>query len=153
LYIFRAARFFGFIAVISIIYCLIALYVYLFKWGVYAGDDRVPKMDLVITCGIAIWWFIATFVWWRATNALEVETDSKTVANRFKGGNFCDQKSFDDCHFESYAAYATLTVSVLAGVASLLLWASGIYFSYKETTWFRDRTKPTPSAMNSGGIA
>jgi hypothetical protein len=132
---------------------LVALYVYLFKWGVYAGDDRVPKLDLIITCIIGIWWCVATWIWWRATNDLERVTDKNTIANRFKAGDFCGKNFWDKCDFESYAAYSTLTVSVIAGFGCMILWAANIYYVYKETTWFKDRSKPVQTAMNSHGIA
>lgn len=141
------------IAVISIVFALIALYVYLFKWGVYVGDERLPKLDLIITCFIGIWWFIATWIWWRATNALEIETDSTTIANRFKSADFCGKNRWEQCEFESYTSYSTLTVSVIAGFGCMILWASNIYFAYKETSWFRERNKPVQSAMNPHGIA
>jgi len=149
-----AASFFGLIAILSIIYVLIAIYVYLFKWGVYAGDERIPKIDLIITCILAIWWFLATWIWWRATNQLEHDTEPKSVSQRFKAAKFCgpNDKDFDNCDFTSYADYATLTVSVIAGFGCLLLWASNIYFAFKETSWFGQR-KPTATAMNSSGIA
>jgi len=149
-----AASFFSLVAILSIIYVLITLYVYLFKWGVYAGDERIPKVDLIITCILAIWWFLATWIWWRATNQLENETEVKTVEQRFKAADFCGKKTgdFEKCDFHSYADYATLTVSVIAGFGCLLLWASNIYFAFKETSWFGQR-KPTATAMNSSGIA
>jgi hypothetical protein len=63
------------IAILSIVYSLIAIYVYLCKWGLYAGDERIPKVDLIVTCILAIWWFLAAFIWWRSTNSLEQATE------------------------------------------------------------------------------
>lgn len=58
----------------SIVFIVIMLFVYLFRWGVYAGDERIPKMDCVVTTALAISWFLAAWIWWAATDNLEQET-------------------------------------------------------------------------------
>ncbi|KAI6181179.1 Cytochrome b-c1 complex subunit Rieske, mitochondrial [Aphelenchoides besseyi] len=141
-----ASRFFGFVALVSIVFVIVMLFVYLCKWGVYAGDDRVPKLDLIITLVIAVGWFLATWIWWGATNGLEDATDPNHVRDKFKKLRFCDSTK-EDCDFYSYAAYAPLTVSIIAGFACLILFGTNVWFVYKETSWFRERQA---GQMNSG---
>ncbi|KAI6207074.1 Cytochrome b-c1 complex subunit Rieske, mitochondrial [Aphelenchoides besseyi] len=137
-----ASRFFGLVALVSIVFVIVMLFVYLCKWGY----DRVPKLDLIITLAIAAAWFLATWIWWGATNSLEDATDPDHVRDKFKKLGFCDNQK-GDCDFYSYAAYAPLTVSIIAGFACLILFGTNVWFVYKETSWFRERQA---GQMNSG---
>jgi hypothetical protein len=127
------STFFAFVAIASVIFSLVMLFVYLYMWGLYAGDDRVPQIDLLITMILAMSWFIATWSWWWGANGIERVTEEASVKS------LLSEKDFKATDAKSYAVYAPLTVSILAGFTCLLLFATNIWFAYKETTWFRSR--------------
>ncbi|CAD5227075.1 unnamed protein product [Bursaphelenchus xylophilus] len=139
-----ASSFFGFVSMVSIIFVLIMLFLYLFRWGAYAGDERIPKVDTVVTMALAVAWFLAAWSWWSATHSLGNITSPENLTEQFEKKKFCDFDDIKDCKLRTHQATASLTVSVLAGFASLILFASNIWYAYKETVWFRDRNTPAP---------
>uniref|UniRef100_A0A914E0M7 MARVEL domain-containing protein n=1 Tax=Acrobeloides nanus TaxID=290746 RepID=A0A914E0M7_9BILA len=130
-----SSSFFGFVAIASIFFVLGMLFIYLFNWGLYAGDDRVPQLDLVLTSLLAIFWFLATVFWFFGANGVESATEPDRVLKLVKEKHLCE--GCEDKFISSYAMYATLTVSLFAGFGCLVLFASNMWFTYKETIWFR----------------
>ncbi|KAH7730977.1 SPH-1 protein [Aphelenchoides avenae] len=130
--------FFAFVSIASVFFALAMLFVYLYMWGLYAGDDRVPQIDLLITMLLAVAWFIATWSWWWSANGLESATVKENVEKLMQ------EKGFNATNINAYAVYAPVTVSIMAGFACLVLFASNVWFTYKETSWFRNRQVRQP---------
>lgn len=125
------------ISIITIMYCLALLFVYLYRWNAYTSDDNLPRMDTAITIVIAFCWFILFWVWWRQTSSLEYYTSGENVEKLARKADLCgDGKS---CALYTYAMYAPLSVSVVAALACTVLFSYNIWITYKETIWFRQR--------------
>jgi len=127
----------GLISIISIIYCLGSLFVYLYRWNAYTSDDNLPRMDTAITIVIAFLWFIIFWVWWRQTSSLEYYTSAENVKKLASSTKVCEKSK--ECDLQTYAMYAPLSVSVVAALACTLLFSYNIWVTYKETIWFRQR--------------
>ncbi|KAE9553774.1 hypothetical protein FO519_002995 [Halicephalobus sp. NKZ332] len=125
------------ISIISIMYSLAMLFIYLYRWNAYTSDDNLPRMDTAITIVIACCWFIVFWSWWRQTSSLENYTSKENVLSRAVETKLC--ASTKDCGLDTYAMYAPLSVSVVAAMGCALLFAYNIWITYKETIWFRQR--------------
>jgi hypothetical protein len=131
-----SSTFVGFVSIVSIIFCLAMLFIYLYRYDAYAADDRLPRLDTGITILLAFFWFIAFWMWWRYSSALEAMTAPDNVKKLAEEDGYC---SGDLCLIKSYAMYAPVTVSVLAALGSVILFSYNIWIVYKETIWFHQR--------------
>ncbi|KAK0400101.1 hypothetical protein QR680_003358 [Steinernema hermaphroditum] len=128
--------FFGLVGVLSLFFVLGMLYIYVFSWGNYESNEKVPIVDFAVTTGLACFWFIASWSWWSSTNGIAALTTNEYINKALVGGNFCENKP---CESPSQGRNASLSISVLAGWACVLLFAANVWFAWKETVWFRNR--------------
>lgn len=107
---------------------------------------------------LAVAWFIATWSWWWGARNLENTTTLENVQK------LMTEKDFKADKINAYSVYAPLTVSIvrvnsrwnvskarfqMAGFACLVLFAANIWFTYKETSWFRNRRVPQPAPTHT----
>uniref|UniRef100_A0A914YS92 MARVEL domain-containing protein n=1 Tax=Panagrolaimus superbus TaxID=310955 RepID=A0A914YS92_9BILA len=126
----------GFVCIFSIIYCLIMLFIYLYRWDAYANDDRLPRLDTGMTILLSFLWFFSFWIWWRYSSALEAMTTEENVKKLSDDHKFC---TAPDCQIRPYAMYAPVTVSLLAAIGNIILYSYNIWIVYKETVWFHQR--------------
>jgi hypothetical protein len=126
----------GFVCIVSIIYCLAMLFIYLYRWDAYANDNRLPRLDTGVTIILAFLWFFSFWVWWRYSSAMKDMTTKENVQKLSDDHNFCTAPG---CKLDSYAMYAPVTVSVLAAFGNAILFSYNIWIVYKETVWFHHR--------------
>uniref|UniRef100_A0A1I8APR6 MARVEL domain-containing protein n=2 Tax=Steinernema glaseri TaxID=37863 RepID=A0A1I8APR6_9BILA len=131
-----SAWFFGLVGVLSLLFVLGMLYIYLFSWGNYEANEKLPTIDFAVTCGLACFWFIATWSWWSSINGIAVLTTNEYINKALTDGKFCEAAS---CGSPSHGRNSALSISVLAGWACVLLFAANSWFAWKETAWFRNR--------------
>lgn len=110
---------------------------YLFSYGVYANDDRIPLVDFVVTAVLAVFWMFSTLFFSVSAQRIEEATTAENVNATMTRVNIC--ADIMDCTWTSYAVYGTLTIASLAGVGLFILFTSNIWYIYKETPYFRAR--------------
>lgn len=131
------ASFYSYLLVISIFFTVASLLVYLFWWNLYVSDDRIPILDLSITALLAFAWLVGTFCFSITAGRIEEITEQENVKKLVDERKIC--ASAKSCKVESYAVYAPLTVSTIAGIACILLYFTNVWYCYKETASFRTR--------------
>ncbi|TMS38670.1 hypothetical protein L596_005342 [Steinernema carpocapsae] len=127
--------FFGLVGVLSFFFVLASLYFYLFAWGNYESSERLSTIDFACTLGLACFWFVATWAWWTAANGIGALTTKEYITEQLKRKDFCDA----GCSTTSHGHNSSLSISVLAGWACVLLFGANVWFVWKETIWFRNR--------------
>jgi len=133
---------YSFLAVITLCFVVGTLLVYLFGYSAYVSDERLPILDLTMTIILSFGWFIGTLCFSMSVGRVEDATADETVIEKaLTTQNICVGSIDSKCHeIKSYAMYAPLTVATLAGAGLVLLFFANIWFCYKETSGFRQRT-------------
>jgi len=124
--------FFVFTAVISLLFVFAMLFIYMILWAMYESDIRFPKADFVGTAVLLLGWVIATLAWWSGEGGVSARTSTEALNSRLK--DFCF-----DCTTTSAAHNGGILIAVIAGWALVMLFAADLWFTYKETIWFRNR--------------
>jgi hypothetical protein len=109
---------------------------YLFSYGVYASDDRLPILDLTVTALLAVFWMFGTLFFSISARRIEDATTPENVNKTLVALDICGGKK---CEVNSYSVYATLSIASLAGVGLFILFTGNIWYIYKETPYFRNR--------------
>ncbi|KRY23401.1 Synaptophysin [Trichinella patagoniensis] len=155
------SQFFVCTGVLSFLYIIGVLYVYLFQLEKYESDHRWPLLasspsccssttDFVVTAVLAVFWFIASCAWASGVNVIKGLTDFSMIKNMFVNSvNPCKDK--ESCHFTPHWNYAALNVSLIAGFACFFLFASNLWFIWKETEWFKSRQTPNVASGQTAG--
>jgi len=154
------SQFFVFIGVISFLYTLISLAIYIWLWPKYENDTRLPLGDLVVTAILALLWFIASCAWASGVSTVKGTTDHDFIINRLVAANVppCSTNqstpepvSSGYCTPETkYTNYASLNVSLIVGFACFALWAANLWFIYKETGIYKARNPNAAPPMATG---
>ncbi|KRY43544.1 Cytochrome b-c1 complex subunit Rieske, mitochondrial [Trichinella spiralis] len=106
--------------------------------------------DFVVTAVLAVFWFIASCAWASGVNVIKGLTDFSLIKNMFVNSvNPCKDK--ESCHFTPHWNYAALNVSLIAGFACFFLFASNLWFIWKETEWFKSRQTPNVASGQTAG--
>ncbi|KAL7062227.1 hypothetical protein AAHC03_0479 [Spirometra sp. Aus1] len=79
----------------------------------YDSSDQIKKADFLSSSFVVLLWFLASVVW--------------------ASGEFCE--GLPSCHVETLQTYAGLNISLVFGFANIALWASSLWFLWKETPW------------------
>lgn len=83
-----------------------------------------------MTTVLAIFWLSGSAAWANGASGLKTVTDSgaiyKACGNRMP---------------VSTTSFSRLNISLLFGFLNFFLWASDLWFLYKETYWFKDRNQ------------
>lgn len=141
------ARFFVATCVLSILYALFISAVYAAIDEIYTSKPEVPLADFILTAVLAIFWLAGAAAWSNGTSALKTVTDPVTI-QALCGGKVTVLTS----------SFSRLNISLLFGYLNFFLWASDLWFLYKETHWFKERQQPNgeggvgSSTMNAPNI-
>ncbi|XP_063397819.1 synaptophysin-like isoform X2 [Mytilus trossulus] len=135
-----SAEFYVFVGVFVFLYCLAALALYLLFDEVYRSNTNIVTADFIISVVLTLFWLIGSSAWAQGLVNLKYYTDF----------NECGQfDEIDDCKIPSnscvqtvFPNFASLNVSVIFGFLNMLVWAGNLWFLYKETPWFKVRSKP-----------
>uniref|UniRef100_A0A5S6R5C0 MARVEL domain-containing protein n=1 Tax=Trichuris muris TaxID=70415 RepID=A0A5S6R5C0_TRIMR len=143
------SQFFVCTGILSFLYILGILCVYLFQLEKYETDNRWPVVDFLITVVLAIFWFIASCAWAAGVSTLKSITDPMTVKVKLISISVLCASKDHACAFPTEWNYASLNVSLIAGFACFFLFASNLWFIWKETEWFKSRQPPSASMAPS----
>lgn len=91
--------------------------------------------DFMVTTAVAVLWLSASAAWANGTSALKYVTNIERVTE------ICSHCVVYNSGFNG--AHTSITL----GFLNFFLWASDLWFVYKETLWFQSRQGPTQSAM------
>eukprot|EP00092_Neocalanus_flemingeri_P012898 GFUD01013895.1.p1 GENE.GFUD01013895.1~~GFUD01013895.1.p1 ORF type:complete len:265 (-),score=66.07 GFUD01013895.1:335-1129(-) len=153
------AQFFVFTGVITWLYCFASIAVYVFYSSNYSDEQKnYPKVDFVITALLAFFWLAGSSAWANGLNGIKQVSDPdnwiftsqyETAAACFKttNGTYVYTK-IGECHTTSRGHFGGANVSVLFGFLNFFLWASNLWFLYKETGW----SKAKQDQANLGNV-
>lgn len=84
----------------------------------------------MLTTILAIFWLSGSAAWSNGASALKTVTDTEVISR--------------SCYkvLVHNSGFSRLNISLLFGYLNFFLWASDLWFLYKETYWFKER-QPT----------
>lgn len=138
------AQFFVATGVLSMLYTLGILVVYLMFDQSYQQNALVPMADFLLTVLLAVFWLSGSAAWANGLDGLKGITDPDTVRDL----SSCAKLS---CTTVGIGSYSSLNISVILGFLNFFLWASDLWFLYKETQWFKNASPAAPAS--SPGIS
>lgn len=126
------ARFFVATGVLAMLYAIAIIIVYAKFDDLYKSNSQLPLIDFVITVFFGVLWLSSSASW----------------ANSLTGLKYMPNAVETTCKVDVTASsFSTLNISVILGFLNFFLWASDLWFLYKETAWFQGRPDQT-SAPN-----
>jgi len=149
------AQFYVFIGVITWLYSSATLALYIFYSNLYLDEQKsYPKYDLIIAAVLAFIWLCAASAWAHAVLGLRGIADvesyifTDTESPCFKNGDTFNVTGISRCKWSVNTGFSKANSSVLIGFLNVFLWASNIWFLYKETTWYNARNQmPAPGSL------
>uniref|UniRef100_A0A6P7H936 Synaptophysin-like protein 2 n=1 Tax=Diabrotica virgifera virgifera TaxID=50390 RepID=A0A6P7H936_DIAVI len=123
------AKFFVTTGVLSMLYSLAIMVVYTKLDKMYKSNPKIPLIDFVITVIMAVLWLSSSAAWANGLTGLKTDTT-------------LDSSKCQNCTITT-SSYTTLNISVIFGFLNFFLWASDLWFLYKETSWFQGNQRQT----------
>ncbi|KAF0287326.1 Synaptophysin-like protein 2 [Amphibalanus amphitrite] len=142
------AEFFVAIGVICMLYSMAALAGYTLYGERYSESDSLPTADFLLHGLLAFLWLCAASAWAAGAGTLKDGCNPEVWMDQVCKGNVT-------CTFESgdfKGSFGKLNISLLFGFLNTFLWASNMWFLYKETPWFRGNQQAAPPAGDVGNI-
>lgn len=135
------AEFFVATGVLSFLYCVGILGIYLFSSKMYAENQTVPILDLCLTALLTLFWFAGSCAWAQGVRDVKYYT-SPDYISKWPPIGICRDVNVALCSPESSGSFATLNVSLILGFFNVLLWLAGCWFVFKETSLHGQRQPP-----------
>uniref|UniRef100_A0AC35U4W5 MARVEL domain-containing protein n=1 Tax=Rhabditophanes sp. KR3021 TaxID=114890 RepID=A0AC35U4W5_9BILA len=139
------ATLFGLLALSSLIFVMAMLFIYLMNLETYVNDNRYAHADCIVTAALAIVWFLVAVSWWSVTSNVVEATSNASIVKLLNEKHFCGNS---ECLSQSYSHSSPLLISVLSAWACAILFVGNIWFTYKETDWFKNRQPFPEPQMN-----
>ncbi|CAG9855106.1 unnamed protein product [Phyllotreta striolata] len=119
------AKFFVSTGVLAMLYTLAIILVYTKFDEIYKSNTKLPLYDFLITVLFGVLWLSSSAAWANGLTGLKTETNP----------HLDDDTACKGCTATSNN-FSTLNISVIFGFLNFFLWASDLWFVYKETSWF-----------------
>jgi len=139
------AEFFVFTGVVAFLGSIGSMVIYVFFSGLYMDEQKkFPFYDFCFTVIIAVFWLSASAAWANGVSGLKVVADPDNWLIPMK---ICsDDQVMANCgiaHCErvDQAHFGGANASAVFGFLNFFLWASNLWFVYKETHWFAGRSQ------------
>jgi len=148
------AEFFVFTGVVAFLGSMASIVVYVFFSGLYSDDQKkFPLYDFCFTVVIAVFWLSASAAWANGVSNLKFVVDPDNWLVQPTGMRFCQDATKADYGVQSCEAldrgrFGGANGSVLLGFLNFFLWASNLWFVYKETHWFAGRSNQSQQMTN-----
>ncbi|GFY62543.1 UNVERIFIED_CONTAM: Synaptophysin [Trichonephila clavipes] len=143
----NAAEFFVATGVMSFLYTILILIVYIFFHQSYGNNPKLPVVDLGISAILSIFWMAGSSAWAQGVADLKYYLHPETV---FKFLPIClSEKNSHECDTIEDGSYGVLNGSLILGFANFLLWTSSLWFIYKETVFFSSEVSSEPTQNQS----
>jgi len=146
------AEFFVFTGVVAFLASIGSIVVYVFFSGLYMGEEKkFPFYDFCLTVMIAVFWLSASAAWANGISGLKLVGDPD---NWLMDMPICKegtqaQCGVRNCFVEDRGHYGGANASVVFGFLNFFLWASNLWFVYKETHWFSSRSSGPQQMVNN----
>ncbi|XP_045606733.1 synaptophysin isoform X2 [Procambarus clarkii] len=140
------AQFFVAVGVLAFLYTIGALALYCAFTSIYENNEFVPVADCGAHVLFAILWLAASSAWANNLSNLKYATHLENIFD--ENPEICKVYG---CLSRKEASFSKLVISVILGFLNVFLWASNIWFLYKETRYFKD--KANAAAAENKGIA
>jgi hypothetical protein len=121
------AQFFALTAVLALLYSLFIIFVYCYLDEMYKSKPEFPMADFGLTAGLAFFWLVATLALNSGGSAMKKIFDENYIAQHCHG---CQP---------NVSSFTDLNIALMIGFLNFFLWASDLWFLYKETIWFQNR--------------
>ncbi|KAL3320193.1 hypothetical protein Ciccas_001131 [Cichlidogyrus casuarinus] len=139
------AQFYVFIGVMSMLYSLAALVLYIFYSSKYEQTKMIKKIDLIITGVFSFGFFISSVAWSFGVSNLKYYSSFDQLVGQLTDGSTHNFAKFDA---KSIAVFGGLNVSLIFGYFNCFLWASNMWFIVKELRKEPDSDVENASAPN-----
>lgn len=126
-----SSEFFVTTGVISFIYATFALVFYIFGFLLYEENPILPFFDLLATIVLSLFWLLGFIAWVaQSSNMKEYilgipESLCESVGSNAK------------CEFGDEPHFSRITISLISGFASFILWSGSVWFVLKETHFLK----------------
>lgn len=97
--------------------------------------------DFILTGILAIFWLAGSIAWSNGASALKTVTDAVAIQAKCRGSPKLSVFT---------SSFSRLNISLLFGYLNFFLWASDLWFLYKETHWFKERQQQ--NGEGGGGV-
>lgn len=142
------AQFFVFTGVITWLYCFASIAIYVFYSSLYTDEQKsYPKIDFLITALLAFFWLAGSSAWANGLSGMKdvADPDNWIFTSQFENAAICFKTThgsylypkIGECNPISRGHFGGANVSVLFGFLNFFLWASNLWFLYKETSWYK----------------
>jgi len=148
------AQFFVFTGVLSFLATMAILVVYVFFSEMYFSESKMaPLIDFCFTVIVAVFWLSASAAWANGVINMKYAADPNSWLFQdvesicLKTSN--DTYQYTDvtkCTVGFEGNYKKANVSIIVGFLNFFLWASNLWFLYKETSWFSGSGSQQPQA-------
>ncbi|XP_071532886.1 synaptophysin-like isoform X2 [Panulirus ornatus] len=140
------AEFFVAVGVLAFLYVIGALVLYTLFSSIYDNNDLVPVVDCGAHVVFAILWLAGSSAWANSLTNLRMATNVQTIIKEHD--DFCGDNI---CHSSKEPGFSGLYISIILGFLNVFLWASNLWFLYKETHFFKDKMNSDANAANIPG--
>ncbi|KAL5282134.1 hypothetical protein ACFFRR_005402 [Megaselia abdita] len=117
-------QFFVATGVLSFLYCIFIIFIYLVKDELYQSRKELPMADFILTVILAVFWLSGSAAWSNGASQMKSITDVNLISNACKGCTY------------TIGSFGKLNSSLIVGFLNFFLWTSNLWFIYKETIWF-----------------
>ncbi|CAO1385244.1 unnamed protein product [Diamesa serratosioi] len=122
------AQFFVITAVLATLYALFMIIVYLYLDDMYKTKPEFPMADFALTTILGIFWLSGFAAWSNGVSGMEKMLNEDYITG------VCQS-----CSPVTVSSFRDLNISLMIGFLNFFLWASDLWFLYKETVWFQAR--------------
>nr|XP_022901685.1 synaptophysin-like [Onthophagus taurus] len=124
------AKFYVCTGVLSMLYAAAILVIYTKFDQMYRDNENLPLIDFILSVILSIFWLSSSAAWANGLSGLKSAVGNLNI--------------MEGCHCTSSGiGFSSLNISIVVGFLNFFLWASNLWFLYKETKWFQ---KPVPSS-------
>lgn len=128
---------------LSLVYATSAAIYYCLFSAKYETDPLAPMVDLCLTLLLTIFWVSITLTW--AMNVSDLK--HYTHPHNFKDYLTVCQDAEANCQPSNPGKWSSLTVSIICGFTSVVLWLGSTWFTFKETTLHKKQAYQTSSGV------
>nr|CAD7398605.1 unnamed protein product [Timema poppensis] len=121
------AQFFVATGVLSLIYSFLIGIVYVLFDAKYQSNELLPLTDFILTVTLSVFWLSGSAAWANGLTGLK-GTTSSIISSK---------QCLDICKSAKVGSVSGLNISIMLGFLNFFLWASDLWFLYKETSWFK----------------
>ncbi|KRT80454.1 hypothetical protein AMK59_6399 [Oryctes borbonicus] len=126
------AKFFVCTGVLAMLYSIAIIIVYLKFDDLYRKNENVPLTDFILSVFLSILWLSSSAAWANGLAGIKSTTSNPMFSEDCKKLN-CTT---------STGSFSALNISIIVGFLNFFLWASNLWFLYKETKFFAKPPNP-----------